>query len=69
MQACEDRDAELECIVVGLDTADCEMCLAVNSVEFEIDILGFALVQVAVLQFGIVIVGIDVMFETGPHLG
>ena len=45
------------------------MCLAVNSVEFEIDILVFALVQVAVLQFGIVIVGIDVMLETGPHLG
>ena len=45
------------------------MCLAVNSVEIEIDRLEYALVQVAVLQFGIVIVGIDVMLETGPHLG
>ena len=45
------------------------MCLAVNSVEFEIDRLEYALVQVAVLQFGIVIVGIDVMPETGPHFG
>ena len=43
------------------------MCLAVNSVE--IDRLEYALVQVAELQFGIVIVGIDVMLETGSHLG